>query len=174
MFAVLNLGVLIVVFGTLAKNRWGINLEPVSCPRCKTPLPILREPQSLRQSMWGGWTCPVCGAGVDKWGREVAPNAPRTIVWSEEEMRSIIKTRSRRTAALVFCALMLIDCVRMACAGISPGWVLILLYRAVANIIWALVVLWALRYVLGLLETRVKSVRVRANPPDGRAGAGRA
>lgn len=70
-FGVLAVGMALVVYGTFARNRWGINLEAVSCPRCNTPLPKVREPRSLRQALWGGYTCPNCGAEVDKWGREV-------------------------------------------------------------------------------------------------------
>jgi hypothetical protein len=74
---VLAVGFVLVVCGTLAKNRWGINLGSVSCPRCNTVLPQVREPRSRQQSMWGGWTCPNCGIEVDKWGREVsAPKSP--------------------------------------------------------------------------------------------------
>jgi hypothetical protein len=68
---VLAVGFVAVIYGTLAKNRWGINSGSVSCPRCNSMLPQAREPRSLRQSMWGGWTCPNCGVEVDKWGREV-------------------------------------------------------------------------------------------------------
>ncbi len=70
-FGLLSAGILLVAYGTFAKNRWGINLQPVSCPRCKRPLPPVRKPQMLRQSLWGGWTCAACRAEVDKWGREV-------------------------------------------------------------------------------------------------------
>lgn len=72
MLGFLSVGIVLVAYGTFAKNRWGINLQPVSCPRCKTPLPRLRKPQTWRQSLWGGWTCAACGAEVDKWGREAA------------------------------------------------------------------------------------------------------
>lgn len=69
--SVLALGLAFVIHGTLAKNKWGINLDSVSCPRCNTAFPQVRKPRSLRQTMWGGWTCPNCGVDVDKWGREV-------------------------------------------------------------------------------------------------------
>jgi hypothetical protein len=68
---VLAVGLVAVIYGTLAKTRWGINLGNVSCPRCNSLLPQVRKPRSLQQSMWGGWTCPNCGVEVDKWGREV-------------------------------------------------------------------------------------------------------
>ena len=70
-FGLLAFGIVVIAYGTFARNRWGINLRPVSCPRCRTPLPRLRKPETLRQSLWGGWTCPACGVEVDKWGREV-------------------------------------------------------------------------------------------------------
>ena len=68
----LVVGLALVIHGTLAKHKWGINLDSVSCPRCNTLLPVMRMPRSLQQAMWGGWTCGTCGAEVDKWGREVA------------------------------------------------------------------------------------------------------
>ena len=42
-----------------------------TCPRCRTELPRARYPTSLKQGLWGGWTCPNCGAEVDRNGREV-------------------------------------------------------------------------------------------------------
>jgi hypothetical protein len=67
----LVISIAIVARGTATKNRLGVNLGPVSCPRCSTPFPTLRIPKSLRQARWGGWTCPTCGVEVDKWGREI-------------------------------------------------------------------------------------------------------
>jgi len=71
MFGLLGAGVVLVSFGTFAKNKWGINANSVSCPRCSKPFPTIREPQNVRQALWGGWTCTQCGAEVDKWGREL-------------------------------------------------------------------------------------------------------
>jgi hypothetical protein len=71
-FGVLAVVAALVLYGTLTKNRWGINVGDLYCPRCKTPPPRGRPPQSVRQEIWGGWTCPVCGAEVDKWGRELS------------------------------------------------------------------------------------------------------
>jgi hypothetical protein len=88
-FGLLAVGGAVVIYGTLAKNRWGINAGDVSCPRCSKPLPKVRQPQSLRQEMWGGWTCPSCGAEVDKWGRELHggddpdPKIPKPLLKSE-------------------------------------------------------------------------------------------
>lgn len=68
-----------VAYGTLAKNKWGINIRPVSCPRDGTRVPVRREPRSLQQALWHNWTCPACGIEVDKWGREVAAVGPGPI-----------------------------------------------------------------------------------------------
>lgn len=70
-FAVLLIGLLLVAYGTVAKNRWGINLQPVNCPACGSPMPRVRKPKSLSQTLWGGGTCEKCGFEVDKWGRQV-------------------------------------------------------------------------------------------------------
>lgn len=70
-FGVLAVAGAVLIWGTVTKNRWGINLGEVSCPRCNAPLPKTRPPRSLRQRLWGGWTCPACGAEIDKWGREL-------------------------------------------------------------------------------------------------------
>jgi hypothetical protein len=70
-FGLLAIGMVLVVYGTIAKNRWGINLSEVSCPSCNLALPPIRRPASLRHILWGGWTCPSCGVEIDKWGRQM-------------------------------------------------------------------------------------------------------
>jgi hypothetical protein len=67
--SVLLLGILLVAFGTVTKNRWGMNLQPVKCPACGSPIPRVRQPKSLKQKLWGDWTCAKCGCEMDKWGR---------------------------------------------------------------------------------------------------------
>ena len=69
LFGALFVGGVVVAYGTIAKNRWGINLHPVTCPRCNTRAPAKRIPRSKRQRLWGGGTCEGCGAELDKWGR---------------------------------------------------------------------------------------------------------
>src|SRR5580704_53121 len=66
----------LVIYGTLAKNRWGINLEPSFCPSCTAPAPRVRTPTSLQQILWGGWTCSACGAESDKVGTPNKPTQP--------------------------------------------------------------------------------------------------
>ena len=135
MFGVLALGMMLVAYGTIAKNKWGINFDPVSCPKCKTPLPRLREPQSFQQRAWGGWTCPVCGAGVDKWGREIEPVAPRTIVKSQAELRSLLKRKIILTSPMSFCLLLLLDWTGVTGRGFPSTWGEAL-FQVCANVIW--------------------------------------
>jgi DNA-directed RNA polymerase subunit RPC12/RpoP len=71
--SVVLLGCLLVAVGTIRKNRWGINLEPVNCPSCGSPMPRVRQPKSQTQALWGGWNCAKCGREIDKWGRLSAP-----------------------------------------------------------------------------------------------------
>jgi len=93
-FGILGAGTVLVVFGSIVKNRWGVNLDAVSCPRCDSPLPRVRDPQNARQALWGGWTCVECGCEVDQWGREVnrrsrddVPSGVRT----EEQVLRVVK-----------------------------------------------------------------------------------
>jgi len=65
-------GVVLVIYGTIVKNRWGVNLRRVQCPNCATVMGRVRTPNSGKQAMWGGYTCPTCRCELDKWGRPVA------------------------------------------------------------------------------------------------------
>jgi hypothetical protein len=73
--AMLSIGLFLLVHGTIVKNRWGINLHAIKCPRCHLALSQVRIPKTLSQALWGGWTCPRCGCSSDKWGREVQARA---------------------------------------------------------------------------------------------------
>ena len=53
------------------RSKLGNNPKRIICPNCKKPLPFVRVPKNLRQTLWGGSTCPYCGTEVDKWGREI-------------------------------------------------------------------------------------------------------
>ena len=71
--ALLALGGLVVRDTIRKRGRWGVNakgLAGLDCPRCEEPLPAVRVPKNLRQTLWGGATCEHCGCEVDKWGRE--------------------------------------------------------------------------------------------------------
>jgi len=70
--AVVIISVLIAIgYGTLKKNKWGVNFDPVFCPRCGKPVGHLRVPKTPQQALWGGGTCSACGTEIDKWGREI-------------------------------------------------------------------------------------------------------
>jgi hypothetical protein len=68
----LAIGMLLIVHGTIVKNKWGINLRRVQCPNCKTVMGRVRMPASSEQALWGGYTCPSCNCDLDKWGRQIA------------------------------------------------------------------------------------------------------
>lgn len=68
----LAVGIVLVVHGTVAKNRWGVNLRRVECPGCGAVMGPVRMPKSRDQALWGGYTCPACQCELDKWGRRVA------------------------------------------------------------------------------------------------------
>ena len=42
------------------------------CPECGTAVPMFRNPKSLRQALWGGWTCSLCGTEMDRNGNSLA------------------------------------------------------------------------------------------------------
>jgi ribosomal protein L37AE/L43A len=65
-------------------GRWGINLNrrensksklPIlsqpACPACGQVPEKFRFPLSIREAMWGGWTCEGCGQAMDKWGNAI-------------------------------------------------------------------------------------------------------
>jgi hypothetical protein len=61
-----------LIYGTIVRNKWGVNTGPVVCPGCHTPLSFWRKPTSLKQALWGGHSCPNCHRELDKWGREIS------------------------------------------------------------------------------------------------------
>jgi hypothetical protein len=72
-FGLCMIGVLLVIFGTIFKTRWGINFRwSGECPACHNHRNMVRIPRNLRQALWGGGTCTHCGLEVDKWNRPVA------------------------------------------------------------------------------------------------------
>jgi hypothetical protein len=84
------LSVLILKFGIDSIRRkskyWGVNLNPVSCPNCHQRVPYIRSPASMRQALWGGWTCSGCGVEMDKWGTDISSN-------EEFEQSTIIRAK---------------------------------------------------------------------------------
>jgi hypothetical protein len=68
-FGLFGAAVALVAMAMARRNGWGINL----CPHCNSPVPFLRRSWSLRQILWGGYTCLVCGSEFDSWGGDVSP-----------------------------------------------------------------------------------------------------
>lgn len=68
----LAVGIVLVIHGTIAKTRWGINLSRVECPSCGVVMGRVRMPKSRKQALWGGHTCPSCKCELDKWGRQIS------------------------------------------------------------------------------------------------------
>jgi hypothetical protein len=62
--AVQGLLLVVMIFGSLT---WAL----VTCQRCGAKVPMFQWPTSASQLLRGGWTCPVCGYQVDKWGRPI-------------------------------------------------------------------------------------------------------
>ena len=54
----LAVGVVLVIHGTIVKNRWGVNLRRMECPNCATVMGRVRMPTSGEQAMWGAIRAP--------------------------------------------------------------------------------------------------------------------
>lgn len=71
--------VLLVGFGlsraTARQGKWGLSFRRPICPSCGAGLPLLRKPSSWDEALWGGNTCPNCGARSDKYGRPIPPKS---------------------------------------------------------------------------------------------------
>jgi hypothetical protein len=76
---VLGFLVAAVIYGTVAKTQWGINIRPPkTCPVCGADLPKTpRRPASVTEALWGGNTCRNGGTRVDKWGRQIGGGESR-------------------------------------------------------------------------------------------------
>jgi hypothetical protein len=130
-------------FIVIAKNRWGINLATVSCPRCNLPLPQIRQPQNIQQALWGGGTCTICGAEIDKWGREViAPRHKHSsggMSTRGGRMQSALKMRLIIfSAAGYFCLTILFDWLEMSGDSTTlRGWMVFVVTAAVETAIFS-------------------------------------
>src|SRR5215203_4552706 len=51
-------------------GQWIGPLYYPNCPRCYTPVPHARAPNSLRQTLLGGWTCTSCECEISRYGYE--------------------------------------------------------------------------------------------------------
>ena len=67
---VVGAGTVLVAQAMARKHGRGVNC----CSNCNAPSPFLRRSWSLRQVMWGGYTCSVCSSGFDSSGGDVSPH----------------------------------------------------------------------------------------------------
>jgi DNA-directed RNA polymerase subunit RPC12/RpoP len=78
LFSLVSIGVFILVLKTVRDQTrrkaafWGVNFRRVNCPKCGHKTPVLRKPRSVRQALWGGWTCSGCGTEMDKLGTDIS------------------------------------------------------------------------------------------------------
>ena len=63
-----------IVMAMAASMQKQVNAEG-GCPECGTPVPTFRNPTSLSQALWGGWTCSLCGTEMDRNGNSLATAA---------------------------------------------------------------------------------------------------
>ena len=88
------LGILLLAIGTVAKNRWGINLEPVNCAACGSPMPQVRQPKSLREGFGlvrarnvdARWTSGAAGCSTNLTGNPTNRNSERELYGSSRLM----------------------------------------------------------------------------------------
>lgn len=59
-----------IIFMLAASMQKRVNAKG-GCPNCGMPVPMLRQPTSLRQALWGGWTCSNCATEMDRDGDEL-------------------------------------------------------------------------------------------------------
>ena len=62
---------LVLIDTVRQRGRFGINVHVPNCPRCGQQVPVIRNPKSIRQFLWGGYTCTKCVCEIDKWGKEI-------------------------------------------------------------------------------------------------------
>ncbi len=67
--AVVVLFLVLIAYGAVKRKR----LSPPTCPDCGRELCLIRKPTSIKQVIWGGWTCPACGCHVDRWELPLSP-----------------------------------------------------------------------------------------------------
>jgi hypothetical protein len=66
--------IVLVIWGTVSKNAWGLNFKRLACPRCIHTVPRGTGLAGLWRFFAGRATCPNCHTLVDKWGHELMPN----------------------------------------------------------------------------------------------------
>lgn len=62
------------VFLNRRRHLIGFHFGTIHCPKCSETVPRTRKPRSVRQELYGGWTCINCGAEMDKLGTDITDN----------------------------------------------------------------------------------------------------
>ena len=68
--------VVAVILGVTGSRERGA--DGMRCRRCSARLPAFRLPDSFRQLVLGGWTCPRCGGRLDSRGQPIGVNRGRS------------------------------------------------------------------------------------------------
>jgi hypothetical protein len=152
---------ILVIYGTITKGRWGINFDPIACPRCGTPAPRVRQPASCRQAVWGGSTCEACGVEFDKWGKDIASVGPppRTSCKTESEIRTVLRIRMLVAVLVLLPFGILVDCY-LKVGGLPTSWMEVVV--AFFDVAIDIVIISATIY---LLSDRVLTRRFRESHP---------
>jgi len=67
-------GTIAIVMAIAASLQKQVNAKG-GCPECGTPVPTFRNPTSIRQALWGGWTCAMCHTEMDRHGNRLTARA---------------------------------------------------------------------------------------------------
>lgn len=164
-----GVGMAVVIYGTVTKRRWGINLNGATCPKCGSPAPVFRHPASRRQALWGGWTCAACGIECDKWGREIAPvgPTPRPAFKTEAEVRAHFRKRFWLNAVILYPLFFLVQWLIPGGHGFPTNWVDAAL-QAIGNL-FNLAILLGLYYAV---SSHLLTKRLRHWKPPNAGGSG--
>jgi DNA-directed RNA polymerase subunit RPC12/RpoP len=61
-----------ILFGLISLGLLSAStLATPDCPACGSRQPAQRKPTSLRQAIFGGWTCARCGTELDRRGAPI-------------------------------------------------------------------------------------------------------
>jgi hypothetical protein len=61
----------VYVFLNRRRHLVGFHFGNIYCPKCNEAVPQTRKPRSVRQELYGGWTCASCGTEMDKLGTDI-------------------------------------------------------------------------------------------------------
>jgi hypothetical protein len=109
----------------------------MSCPLCGAALPAVRVPTSLRQLMWGGWTC-SCGAELNALRQPIGGTA--AVITVDQVRVTLRSPHTARSQALVVLGglvapgLCMLGLILTAIVG---SWVLLLLAPLVLGLLAA-------------------------------------